>query len=57
MVEEDEDKRIQVETSSGLKIPPTIGLDLSGLDWCVGKEEASRRTQEELETWEVPKDK
>ncbi len=57
MVEGDEDKRIQVETTSGLKIPPTIGLDLSGLDWCVGKEEDSRRTQEELETWEVPKDK
>ncbi len=38
MVEGDEDKRIQVETTSGLKIPPTIGLDLIGLDWSVGKE-------------------
>ncbi len=57
MVEGDEDKRIQVETTSGLKIPPTIGLDLIGLDWSVGKEGDSRRIQEEQETWEEPKDK
>ncbi len=31
MVEGDEDKGIQVETTSGLKIPPTIGLDWIGV--------------------------